>query len=49
LRVHGTHRYAAEIQLVQQFADAALMQMNIEFGGDAVTQSAQRQRTTPSV
>ncbi len=38
MRVHGTHRYAAEIQLVQQFADATLMQMNIEFGGDAVTQ-----------
>jgi hypothetical protein len=38
LRVHGTHRHAAEIQLLQQLTDAALMQMNIEFGGDAVTQ-----------
>ena len=35
--MHGTHRHAAEIQLLQQLADAALMQMNIEFGGDAVT------------
>src|SRR3984893_8580566 len=33
-----THRDAAEIQLLQKLADAALMQMNIEFGGDAVTQ-----------
>ena len=38
LRVHRTHRDAAEIQLLQKLADAALMQMNIEFGGDAVTQ-----------
>ena len=38
MRVHGTPRHAAEIQLLQQLADAALMQMNIEFGGDAVTQ-----------
>src|ERR1019366_9821637 len=38
LRVHRTHRHAAEIQLLQQLADAALIQMNIEFGGDAVTQ-----------
>jgi len=30
LRVHGTHRHAAEIHLLQQLADAALMQMNIE-------------------
>jgi hypothetical protein len=49
LRMHGTPRHAAEIQLLQQLADAALMQMNIEFGGDTVTRSAQRQRTTPSV
>ena len=33
----GMHRDAAEIQL-QKLADAALLQMNIEFGGDAVTQ-----------
>src|SRR5580704_12437122 len=32
------HRHAAEIQLLQQLADTALMQMNFEFGGDAVTQ-----------
>jgi len=38
LRVHRTHRHAAEIQLLQQLADAALVQMNIEFGGNAVTQ-----------
>src|SRR6202023_2938737 len=38
LRVHGTPRHAAEIQLLQQLADAALMQMNMEFGGDAVPQ-----------
>jgi hypothetical protein len=35
--VQGTHRRAAEIQLLQQLADAALIQMNMEFGGDAVT------------
>src|SRR6202011_5297481 len=33
LRVLGTPRHAAEIQLLQQ-----LMQMNMEFGGDAVPQ-----------
>src|SRR3982074_3501598 len=38
LRVHGTPRHAAEIQLLQKLADAALMQVNIEFGGDAVPQ-----------
>ena len=32
------HRDAAEIERVQQLAGAALMQVNIEFGGDAVTQ-----------
>jgi len=49
LRVHRTHRHAAEIQLLQQLADAALMQMNIEFGAMRSRRSAQRQRTTPSV
>ena len=38
LRMHGTPRHAAEIQLLQQLADAALMQVNMEFGGDAVPQ-----------
>src|SRR5580704_12945668 len=36
--MQGTPRHAAEIQLLQQLADAALIQLNIEFGGDAVTQ-----------
>jgi hypothetical protein len=38
LRVQGTHGHAAEVQLLQKLADAALMQANMEFGGDAVPQ-----------
>jgi hypothetical protein len=49
LRAHGTHRHAAEIQLLQQLADAAPMQMNMEFGGRCGHPVRQAPRTTPSV
>ena len=49
MRVQGTHRHAAEIQLLQQLADAALMPVNIEFGGDAVTPVSTAPAPTPSV
>ena len=38
LRVHGMPRHVAEIQPLQKLADAALMQVNMKFRGDAVTQ-----------
>src|SRR2546430_1368988 len=41
----GARRQAAKIPVLRQPADTALLQRNIQFGGDAVTHSAPRHRS----